>query len=251
MNSGNLCHSVQKYLLIARLFAEGFFAIFRENPIIISRKFIRFYFYCMKEEQHFFLYISCTKSDLKNTISSKIFSVEKITYVRLVYPKWSSSAIASFTLRPDRQVMTNLSPTTSPFGGLENPYLALKLTSSNTKASLTSDTVEWITYYLFAHSTSDGFWVTKVGSGSGLGWVWVRFGSGLSRVWVEFVLGLDTKNSGFPPLVSGFQIPKPITSSYILALNPVGKKNKIIYNTYMELHNFLEVSQFLLSLNDF
>ena len=163
MNSENLCHSVQKYLLIARLFAEGFFAIFRENPIIISRKFIRFYFYCMKEEQHFFLYISCTKSDLKNTIFSKIFIVEKITYVRLVYPRWSSWAIASFTLRPDRQVMTNLSPTTSPFGGLENPYLALKLTSSNTKASLTSDTVEWITYYLFAHSTSDGFWVTKVG----------------------------------------------------------------------------------------
>ena len=65
----------KKYLLIARLFAEGFFAIFRENPIIISRKFIRFYFYCMKEEQHFFLYISCTNSDLKN-ISSKIFIVE-------------------------------------------------------------------------------------------------------------------------------------------------------------------------------
>merc|ERR1711963_1123458 len=93
---------------------------------------------------------------------------------------------------PDRQVMTNLSPTTSPFGGLENPYLALKVTSSNTKASLTSDTVEWITYYLFAHSTSDVFWVTKVGSRSGLGRVWGRFGFGLSRVWVGFVLGLDT-----------------------------------------------------------
>ena len=99
-----------------------------------------------------------------------------------MYPKWSSSAIASFTLRPDRQVMTNLSPTTSPFGGLENPYLALKLTSSNTKASLTSDTVEWITYYLFAHSTSDGFWVTKVRSRLGLGRVWVGFESGLGQV---------------------------------------------------------------------
>ena len=43
---------------------------------------------------------------------------------------------------------------------------------------------------LFAHSTSDGFWVTKVGSGSGLGRVWVRFGSGLSRVWVGFGSGL-------------------------------------------------------------
>ena len=82
--------------------------------------------------------------------------------------------------------MTNLSPTTSPFGGLENPYLALKLTSSNTKASLTSDTVEWITYYLFAHSTSDGFWVTKVRSRLGLGRVWAGFGLGLSRVWVRF-----------------------------------------------------------------
>ena len=84
--------------------------------------------------------------------------------------------------------MTNLSPTTSPFGGLENPYLALKLTSSNTKASLTSDTVEWITYYLFAHSTSDGFWVTKVGSllGLGLGQVWIGFESGFGWVCVRF-----------------------------------------------------------------
>ena len=115
--------------------------------------------------------------------------------------------------------MTNLSPTTSPFGGLENPYLALKVTSSNTKASLTSDTVEWITYYLFAHSTSDGFWVNKscvrvrfglglgqvwVGFGSGLGLVWVWFGSGLCQVWVEFGMGLSAKNLGFPPWVFRF-----------------------------------------------